>query len=145
MMEERGTRLIDGHSYRRLVRARDFAAAHFTAPVTVSQLAEVACLSPWHFHRQFTAIFGETPHAFLSRLRMDRARELLASDNVSVTGACLEAGYTSLGSFSTSFRATHGLSPSAYREAVRKVFGTNASWRFIYIPSCFLRMNWNGG
>ncbi|MGD9739232.1 MAG: helix-turn-helix domain-containing protein [Bauldia sp.] len=136
--------LIAGYSYRRLVRARDFAAANFAAPLSVARLAEEACLSPWHFHRQFTAVFGETPHAFLARLRLDRAKQLLAADDVSVTDACFETGYLSLGTFSSWFRDEMGMTPSAYRREVRRVFGTEAPWRFAYIPTCFLGF-WRGG
>jgi AraC-like DNA-binding protein len=130
--------ILDSVTFRRLVRARDFAAARFDRPISVSDLAAVACLSPWHFHRLFTAAFGETPHAFVSRLRLDRAQRVLAGGNVSVTDACFEVGYLSVGSFSTWFRSATGMSPSAFRHEIRRFYGVHAPWRFAHIPSCFL-------
>lgn len=130
--------ILDSLTFRRLVRARDFAAAHFDGPVSVGDLAAVACLSPWHFHRLFTTAFGETPHAFISRLRLDRAQRVLAGGNVSVTDACFEVGYLSVGSFSTWFRSATGMSPSAFRHEIRRFYGVHAPWRFAHIPSCFL-------
>lgn len=130
--------ILDSTTFRRLARARDFAAAHFDGPVSVGQLASVACLSPWHFHRLFTAAFGETPHAFISRLRLGRAQRVLAGGHVSVTDACFEVGFASVGSFSAWFHAATGMSPSAYRLEVRRFYGVNAPWRFAHIPICFL-------
>lgn len=130
--------ILDSLTFRRLVRARDFAAAHFDRPVGVGDLAAVAHLSPWHFHRLFTAAFGETPHDFVSRLRLVRAHRVLAGGNVSVTDACFEVGYLSVGSFSTWFRSATGMSPSAYRHEVRRFYGADAPWRFAHIPICFL-------
>ena len=86
--------------------------------------------------------FGETPHDFLTRLRMDRARQMLASER-SVTEVCFEIGYESLGSFSGKFRARFGRSPAEFQREVRRVFGYNAPWRVLMLPHCFLRA-WNG-
>ena len=130
--------LIDGAVFQRLCRARDFAAANFHRPVTVGMLANAASLSPWHFHRLFTDAFRQTPHAFLSALRLEQAKRLLASGNISVTDVYLETGFSSLGSFSSWFRAGAGLSPSRYRREIHRVFGTAAAWRFTFIPTCYL-------
>lgn len=130
--------MIDTNSYRRLCRARDFAAAQFTSQITVEAMAREACLSPGHFHRLFVATFGETPHRFLSSLRLARARALLARDAVAVTDVCLEVGFSSLGSFSTWFSSHTGQSPSAYRHEMTRIFGAAAPWRHIFIPTCFL-------
>ncbi len=130
--------LLAGDQYRRLCRARDFAAASFDRPVVLAAMADVACLSPWHFHRLFAAAFGETPAAFVTRLRIEAAKRLLAAENLSVTDACLEVGYASLGSFSARFHAATGYPPLLYRREVRRLYGTAARWRFAMIPACYL-------
>lgn len=132
------TVVLSGTTYRRLCRARDYAAAHFAQPLTLDAMAREANLSPFHFHRLFAAAFGETPHGFLSALRISRAKRLLAAGEVSVTEACLEAGYSSLGTFSSRFRAFTGYSPREYQREARRVFGSAALWRAVYIPTCFL-------
>jgi AraC-like DNA-binding protein len=99
---------------RRLHRARDFLHAHYAEPLAIPAIARVACLSPHHFLRLFRAAFGVTPHRYLVRLRLERAKSLLCAGR-SVTGACLEVGFESPGSFSTLFRREVGVSPAAFR------------------------------
>jgi len=109
----------------------------------LAQAAREACLSDFHFHRLFRATFGETPHNFLTRLRMNRARQMLASQRT-VTEVCFEIGYESLGSFSAKFRAQFGQCPLEFQRNVRRIFGYSASWRVLMIPGCFLRSElWN--
>jgi AraC-like DNA-binding protein len=108
--------------------------------VTLADAAAAAHLSPWHFLRLFREAFGETPHQFLTRLRIERARYLLTVTRRSVTDVCLDVGFSSLGSFSTLFSRRVGLSPAAFRRQVRcwtTVPGT-APWQFI--PTCFAFM-----
>jgi AraC-like DNA-binding protein len=105
--------------------------------VLLQQAAREACLSEFNFHRLFRATFGETPHDFLTRLRMDRARQMLASERT-VTDVCLEIGYESLGSFSSKFRAYHGRSPIEFQRQVRRIFGYSAPWKVLMVPECFL-------
>lgn len=132
------TPMMDGTLYRRLCRARDFAASHYARAVTVDMMAREACLSPWHFHRLFAAAFGQTTHEFLSSLRLQRAKRLLAASDISVTEICLETGFVSLGSFSSWFRARAGLAPSTYRRELTRVFGVSVPWRHTFVPTCFL-------
>jgi len=119
-------------------RARDLAAANYTRPVTVADMAQAACLSPWHFQRLFAAAFGQTPHAFLSSLRLRQAKRLLASSELSVTEICLETGFSSLGSFSTWFRVRSGLAPSAYRRELTRTYGGAMPFQSVFVPTCFL-------
>ena len=130
--------LIEDETFRRLCRSRDFIAASLDRRVVLADAAGEACLSPFHYHRLFARAFGETPHDFLTRVRLDRAKELLARDNCSVTEVCLASGYESLGSFSTRFRSSVGQSPSEYRKQLRKIFPIPALAQFQFIPSCFL-------
>ena len=101
--------------WRRLHRARDFVHAHATAELDLQRVAKAACLAPHHFHRLYRATFGETPHRTVTRLRLERAMELLRRPDASVTRVCFEVGYSSPGSFSTLFRREMGISPAAYR------------------------------
>lgn len=101
--------------HRRLHRARDYLEASLDASPGLVQLAAVAGLSPHHCLRAFARLFGETPHRYLTRRRLERARELLEATDLPVTRVCLEVGFESLGSFSSLFRRRYGLPPSEYR------------------------------
>jgi AraC-like DNA-binding protein len=101
--------------YRRLLIGRAALARDLELPMTLAEAAREACLSPFHFHRSFQAVFGEAPLAFRTRLRLERAARLLRESNEPVTELSLRAGYQSLGTFSATFHERFGLSPSAYR------------------------------
>lgn len=131
-------RLIHDDTFRRLCRARDLLAADYQSSIRLEQAAGEACLSAFHFHRLFTSTFGETPHDFLTRLRMDRAKRLLVSAEMSVTDVCFEVGYSSLGSFSLKFHSVVGRAPTEYQREVRRAFGYSAPWRgVLFLPDCF--------
>ena len=130
--------LLHDDTFRRLCRARDFLASHYQMPVVLERAAGEACYSPFHFRRMFSEAFGETPHEFVTRRRIDFAKRLLASGEMSVTEICLETGYGSLGSFSTKFRSLMGRTPTEYQREVRRVFGYTAPWRIVAMPVCFL-------
>jgi AraC-like DNA-binding protein len=101
--------------YRRLHRGRDYLVSCYDQPVTVSEAARAACLSPFHFHRMFKAAFGTTPGQFLQERRLAIARRLLATTDQPVTTICLSVGFESLGTFSWLFRKRFGLSPRQFR------------------------------
>ena len=130
--------LIEGDLFRRLCRSRDYLAARLDQPMRLADAAREACLSPYHYHRQFTRVFGETPHEFLTRLRMERAKRLLEGGQVPVTEVCFAVGYESLGSFSSRFRGLVGSSPSEYQRAMRKVFAVPRVVVCRFVPGCFL-------
>jgi AraC-like DNA-binding protein len=130
--------LLHDDTFRRLCRGRDLLASRYQSPVRLEHAAREACLSEYHFHRLFHATFRQTPHDFLTQLRMDRARQMLASER-SVTEVCFEVGYASLGSFSSKFRAHFGQSPAGFQREVRRIFGYSAPWRVLMIPECFLQ------
>jgi transcriptional regulator GlxA family with amidase domain len=100
---------------RRLLRARDAMDRAYAEPLDVRAIAAVACLSDAHFIRSFRACFGETPHRYLQRRRIERAMFLLRETDRSVTDVCFDVGFTSLGTFSRTFREIVGETPSAYR------------------------------
>jgi AraC-like DNA-binding protein len=100
---------------RRLLRARDAIDRAYAQPLDVPAIAAVAHISPAHFSRCFRDVFGETPHRYLQRRRVERSMFLLRETSQSVTDVCLAVGFSSLGTFSRTFRDIVGESPSAYR------------------------------
>jgi AraC-like DNA-binding protein len=105
--------------YRRLHRAKEFIAASFDQPITIDEMARVACLSTNHFLRTFQQAFRQTPHQFLTAQRLERARNLLLHTDLPVTEVSLSVGFESLGSFSSLFRRRLGASPEKFRHAKR--------------------------
>ena len=98
-----------------MLRARDAIDRTYAAPLDIRRLARVAHVSEAHFIRTFRATFGETPHRYLQRRRVERAMFLLRESDRSVTQICLDVGFNSLGTFSRTFREIVGESPTSYR------------------------------
>ena len=114
---------------RRLLRARDAMDRAYAEPLDVRAVAAVALVSEAHFIRSFRAVFGETPHRYLPRRRVERSMFLLRETERRVTDICLDVGFTSLGTFSRTFRQIVGQSPVAYRRRTTPVPGA--------VPTCF--------
>jgi AraC-like DNA-binding protein len=123
----------------RLCRARDLIRDEFAEPVTLADCAAEAGLSPWHLLRAFRAAFGETPQAFRTRLRLERARDLLTVTGRSVTEVCLDVGFSSLGTFTTLFTRAVGCPPTEYRRRVRPWVTTPGFRPWASIPTCYVR------
>ena len=120
------------HPARHLLRAKDLVDARYRDPLDVPTLAQAARLSPAHFSREFRRAFGETPHQYLLTRRMERAAALLRNTDRPVMDICLAIGLRSIGSFTTTFGRTFGMSPTAYRAAYPPA-ATRAR-----IPTCVL-------
>jgi AraC-like DNA-binding protein len=101
---------------RRMLRARDAIDRSYANPLDIPSLAQVAHVSEAHFIRTFRSTFGETPHRYLQRRRVERAMFKLSGTHRSITDICFEVGFSSLGTFSRTFREIIGASPSEYRE-----------------------------
>ena len=127
-------------TYRALDHARDFMRHSFGSPIRLQEISSRANLSPYHFLRVHKLAYGETPHEFLTRLRIERAKTLLARGTHNVTEVCFEVGFSSLGSFSALFVNRVGLSPSEYRRYVRSGVAVPREIRPLFVPSCFLAM-----
>ena len=115
---------------RRMLRARDAMDRDFAKPLDISTLARIAIVSEAHFIRTFQATFGETPHRYLQRRRVERAMFLLRETERSVTEICLDVGFNSLGTFTRTFTAIVGEPPTTYR------------WRAAdlrAVPACFTK------
>src|SRR5207247_4892185 len=100
---------------RHLLRAKDLADARYSKALGVDELARAAGLSRAHFSREFRRAFGESPHAYLLTRRLERAAALLRSTDRTVADICFSVGLQSVGSFTTSFTRSYGMSPTAYR------------------------------
>jgi AraC-like DNA-binding protein len=100
---------------RRLLRARDAMDRAYSEPLDVAAIARVAYMSEGHFTRSFRATFGETPHRYLQRRRVERSMFLLRETQRSVTDICMQVGFTSLGTFSRTFSEIVGMAPTDYR------------------------------
>ncbi len=100
---------------RLLLRARDAIDRDFAQPLDVPALARIALASEAHFIRSFRRTFGETPHRYLQRRRVERAMALLRETDSSVSEVCLDVGFTSFATFSRTFREIVGESPSSFR------------------------------
>jgi AraC-like DNA-binding protein len=133
-------RLLHDVTYRRLCRAKDFLAANYREHVRLQDAAHAACLSPCHFHRLYALTFHETPHKFLTRLRIDEAKRRLAISSDSATDICLDLGYESLGTFSSLFRTLVGCSPREYRRRTRRIFVLPFAWHAAAVPFCFVEL-----
>lgn len=116
---------------RRMLRARDAMDRTYAESLDIPSLARIACVSEAHFIRTFRATFGETPHRYLQRRRVERAMFLLRETDRSLTEICLDVGFNSLGTFSRTFRDIVGEPPTAYRRRGR-IFAA---------PTCFV-MAW---
>ena len=118
---------------RHLQCARDLADARYFEPLRVEDMAAAAGLSPAHFSREFRRTFGEPPHFYLLTRRLERAAALLRNTDQSVAEICFAVGLKSVGSFTSSFTRSYGVSPTAYRAA----FPPAAEHALI--PACVLR------
>ena len=126
-------RVIIAPTVRHLLRAKDLADARYSEPLGVDDLARRAGLSRAHFSREFRRAFGESPHAYLLTRRLERAAALLRATDRSVAEICFEVGLRGVGSFTSSFTRTYGMSPTAYRAAFPPASA------HALIPTCVMR------
>jgi AraC-like DNA-binding protein len=116
---------------RRMLRARDAMDRAFAQPLCIPRLARIAKVSEAHFIRTFRDTFGETPHRYLQRRRVERAMFLLRSTDRNITDICFDVGFGSLGTFSRTFHDIVGESPTSFRQ----------KGRMPAVPTCFM-MAW---
>ena len=124
-------------AHEALERAREKIDTHYAEPLDLDELARTAHFSRYHFLRAFRTTFHATPHEYLTRKRVERAKELLAESQLTVTEICFAVGFESLGSFSTLFHKIVGWSPSIYRARAWEM--RKNPLRFI--PNCYVIMH----
>jgi len=105
----------DEATNRAMLRVRDTIDRDYERELTIATLARVAHVSPAHLIRTFRTAFGETPHRYLQRRRVERAMSLLRTTDRPVTEICMVVGFTSLGTFGRTFTGVVGESPSRFR------------------------------
>lgn len=127
-----GSVRVPGDVLVHLRRARDHADRTYAQPLTLDDLASVACMSKYHFLRLFKATYGMTPMEYVSQRRIERAQDLLRATNLTVTEVCFAVGFSSLGSFSSRFRELVGESASEFQRR----YADGAP----HIPGCFIFM-----
>jgi AraC-like DNA-binding protein len=108
--------------------------------LSIRTIAREANISPFHFIRQFEALFGLTPHQFRIQSRLDQAKLLLARGEHSVTETCMEVGFSSLGSFSSLFAHRVGMTPSEYQRTARTMVQVPGALPQMLFPGCLSLM-----
>jgi AraC-like DNA-binding protein len=133
--------LLRHEGFRRLCLARDLLREQREPAASIADLAREVRISPFHFIRQFEAVFGVTPHQYRIQVRLDAARHLLATGRYSVTDVCFEVGFSSLGSFSTLFTHRLGEPPSTYRRRTRSMVQVPGAVPRELTPGCLTLMS----
>ena len=123
--------------YQRIVAAKVYIDENFQEPIDLEIISQQAFLSRFHFHRLFTKVYRHTPHQYLTRKRMDKAKDLLA-ENKPVTEVCNEVGFESIGSFSVLFKKEIGFAPQYYRNMAYKKKMEQLAQPKKAIPHCFI-------
>ena len=123
--------------YQRIVAAKVYIDNNFHESIDLGEISQKAFLSRFHFHRLFRQVYKKTPHQYLTKKRIDKAKELL-SENKPVTEVCNEVGFESIGSFSVLFKKEIGFAPTYYRNMawLKKQEALKQPRKFI--PHCFI-------
>ena len=117
--ESAQTSALAHHSYARVSRATEYMRKHFVDTITLNDLADIACYSPWHFDRLFQSQMGVTPMIFLMILRIAAARRKVTMTTDSIINIAYDVGYNSVGSFGRRFTTLVGTSPTDLRRAAK--------------------------
>jgi AraC-like DNA-binding protein len=125
------------HLYRRMVQAKLFIDRNFHESIDVSDIADEASYSKFHFLRTFRDIYGRTPHQYLIHVRLENAKQLLA-DGCSVTHACMAVGFDSMGSFTSLFKRRAGVTPSDFRKLQLARKRQMLERPLTFIPGCMI-------
>jgi len=131
---------LNNDIYQRIVAAKVYIDENYQAPIDLDEISQQAFLSKFHFHRLFTRIYRRTPHQYVTRKRLEKARDLLAA-NKPVTEVCSEVGFESIGSFSTLFKKEIGFAPQYYRNMAWLKKQEQQAQPKVAIPHCFIEMH----
>ena len=126
--------------YRRIVQAKLFIDKHYADNIDLSQIADEAFFSKFHFIRLFNEVYKKTPYQYLSSVRIEKAKQLLAAD-IPVERACYAVGFDSVSSFTGLFKRATGQTPSAYRSEQLQKAKAMRSKPLHFIPNCFAEKN----
>jgi AraC-like DNA-binding protein len=129
--------MIKHFQYRKICLGRDFLTERYSGSFNLTEAAKYSCMSQYHFSRVFTKTFGESPYEYIVRLRIEKAKNMLITENFSVSEICEEIGYSSIGSFSFLFRKKVGMSPTQYRRRLWSLSSEPLSFPMQSIPLCY--------
>jgi len=124
--------------YTRIVSAKLFMDEHFEQAMDLGMIARKACMSKFHFHRLFKSVYKKTPHAYVTLLRLERARQLLQSGTVRVGAVCHQVGFESPASFSLLFKRQYGTPPQCFRRMSVLKNKRALDQPALFIPRCFV-------
>ena len=122
---------------KRISTGRDYIADNYRDTFSLTDAANNSLMSPFHFLRVFKKTYGETPNEFLIRLRIEKAKKMLITENFRVSEICERVGYMSLGSFSSLFLKHVGMSPTSYRRTLWSLSSEPFRYPSQVIPTCY--------
>ena len=128
--------------YHRIISGKQYIDENFHEDIDLELIAKNAYISRFHFHRLFTRIYRKTPHQYLTRKRLDKAKELLSHEDATVSGVCNQVGFESIGSFSILFKKEIGYPPQAYRNIAWLKQQEKKEEPRKFIPHCFIESYW---
>lgn len=128
---------LNAEIYKRIAAAKVYIDENYHEPIDLETISQQAFLSRFHFHRIFRQVYRHTPHQYLTRKRLDKARDLLA-ENKPVMEVCSEVGFESIGSFSVLFKKEIGFAPQYYRNMAYKKKQEQQAQPKVAIPHCFI-------
>ena len=129
---------IAPHVYKKIVMAKVYMDENFHEPIDLDRISREACLSRYYFHRLFTRIYQRTPHQYLTRKRVDQARQWLAENDFTISEICNNIGFESIGSFSVLFKKEIGFAPQYYRNQAWLKKQQARQQPRTFIPHCFI-------
>jgi AraC-like DNA-binding protein len=122
--------------YRRIVQSKLFIDTNFADNINLGNIADEAFFSKFHFMRLFKKIYGNTPHQYLTQVRIEKAKQLLKENNA-VSSVCFSVGFDSVSSFTGLFKKATGLTPSVFQNQQRALRADIEKSPLKYIPNCF--------
>jgi len=122
--------------YKRIVQAKLFIDTHFSDEIDLDNIADEAYFSKFQFIRLFKTIYGETPHQYLTRVRIENAKELLQKE-ISITEVCFTVGFYSISSFTALFKRYTNICPSEYQQQFKNRAVQIKKTPLQFIPNCF--------
>lgn len=128
---------VNHTQYKKVCLGRDYLTQHYALAFDLADVATYSCMSKYHFCRVFSEVFGESPYQYISKIRIERAKELLVTSQRSINDICELVGYTSIGSFSALFRKKTGLSPTQYRTKLQALASDPLTHPIQSIPMCY--------
>ncbi len=128
------------HLYKRIVQAKLFIDNNSADNIDLDKISNEAYFSKFHFIRLFKKIYGKTPHEYLTRVRLEKAKQLL-SKGMAISEVCASIGFESVTSFSGKFKIVYGETPGSYLSSQAKRRAELAVHPLKFIPGCIASKN----